>query len=69
MQELGADEAFDYTAGDFAKHFADKPFDIIVDVVGGTKGPCCITSCVNATSLGITQHCGAWYTCIWRTSL
>ena len=34
-QELGADEAFDYTNGDFAEHYADKPFDIIVDVIGG----------------------------------
>ena len=35
VQSLGADEAVDYTAADLGKQFADAPFDVIIDPVGG----------------------------------
>ena len=34
-QELGADETVDYTKEDFAQKYKDKPFDVIVDPIGG----------------------------------
>lgn len=38
VQELGVDEAFDYTQEKLSEKFASQPFDIIVDVIGG-KSP------------------------------
>lgn len=35
IQELGADETVDYTKEDFAEKYKDKPFDVIVDPIGG----------------------------------
>ena len=35
VQSLGADEAIDYTSTDLGKRFADAPFDVIIDPVGG----------------------------------
>ena len=35
MQELGADEVVDYQTEDFAEKYKDKPFDLILDPVGG----------------------------------
>ena len=34
-QELGADETVDYTKEDFSTTYKDKPFDVIVDPIGG----------------------------------
>ena len=34
-QELGADETVDYSKEDFAEKYKDKPFDVIVDPIGG----------------------------------
>ena len=35
LQELGADETVDYTKEDFSAKYKDKPFDVIMDSVGG----------------------------------
>ena len=35
LQSLGADEAVDYTSTDLSKRFADAPFDLVIDPVGG----------------------------------
>lgn len=35
VQELGADEVVDYQKENFAEIYKDKPFDLILDSVGG----------------------------------
>ena len=35
MQSVGADEVVDYTKEDFSEKYKDKPFDAIVDLIGG----------------------------------
>ena len=35
MQELGADEVVDYRTEDFAERYKDKPFDLVIDSLGG----------------------------------
>jgi hypothetical protein len=35
VQELGVDEPLDYTQPGYLDKFVDKPFDAIVDVIGG----------------------------------
>jgi hypothetical protein len=35
VQKLGVDEALDYTQSAYLDKFVDKPFDAIVDLVGG----------------------------------
>lgn len=35
LQQLGADEVFDYTSGDLETAFRDRPFDAVVDSRGG----------------------------------
>ncbi len=35
FQELGADETVDYSKEDFAEKYKGKPFDVIVDPIGG----------------------------------
>ena len=47
-QELGADETVDYAKEDFGTMYMDKPFDVIMDSVGGA-------AYVNTHA--ITEHC------------
>ena len=35
MQELGADEVLNYKEEDFAQKYQDKPFDLVIDPIGG----------------------------------
>ncbi|EIE19171.1 putative zinc-binding dehydrogenase [Coccomyxa subellipsoidea C-169] len=35
LKELGADEVVDYQTEDFAAKYKDKPFDLVIDAVGG----------------------------------
>lgn len=35
VQELGADEVVDYRTEEFAERYKDKPFDLVIDSVGG----------------------------------
>ncbi len=35
LQELGADEVVDYQTEDFVAKYKDKPFDLVIDAVGG----------------------------------
>ncbi|BDA49570.1 Reticulon-4-interacting protein 1, mitochondrial [Coccomyxa sp. Obi] len=35
MKELGADEVVNYRSEDFAEMYKDKPFDLVIDSVGG----------------------------------
>ena len=35
MQGLGADEALDYTKERFEEVYANDPFDVVLDLVGG----------------------------------
>ena len=38
MQELGADEAVDYTEQRFEEVYRGRPFDAVIDAVGGALG-------------------------------
>jgi hypothetical protein len=38
VQELGADEAVDYTEQKFDEVYRDKPFDGVIDAMGGGQG-------------------------------
>ncbi len=35
LQELGADEVLNYKEEDFAEKYKDKPFDLVIDPIGG----------------------------------
>ncbi|KAK9904692.1 hypothetical protein WJX75_000655 [Coccomyxa subellipsoidea] len=35
LKELGADEVVDYRTEDFAERYKDKPFDLVIDSLGG----------------------------------
>ncbi|EIE19170.1 NAD(P)-binding protein [Coccomyxa subellipsoidea C-169] len=35
-EELGADEVLNYKEEDFAEKYKDKPFDLVIDAIGGT---------------------------------
>lgn len=39
LQELGADEVVNYREEDFSEKYKDKPFDIVVDCIGGMHTP------------------------------
>ncbi|CAL5224697.1 g7424 [Coccomyxa viridis] len=43
MKELGADETVDYKNEDFSVKYKDKPFDVIVDPIGGEVEKRCYT--------------------------
>jgi hypothetical protein len=45
MQELGADQVVDYSSQCFEEVYKDRPFDGIIDVIGGespwlSRAPC-----------------------------
>lgn len=35
LQELGADEVVNYREEDFSEKYKDKPFDLVIDCIGG----------------------------------
>ena len=39
LQELGADEVVNYREEDFSEKYKDKPFDLVIDCIGGVHAP------------------------------
>ena len=41
-QSLGADAVVDYTKDKFEEMYANDPFDVVLDLVGGEQLICCV---------------------------
>lgn len=64
-QELGADETVDYTKEDFSAKYKDKPFDVIMDSVGGAAPVKDAWLCCYQRSLALALHANPYFSTQW----